>query len=193
MESLRPSVLGIDEGRKLVSSVSMTLVIISFSMLFATLFLSYILLRLNSPVWPPMGIGRVGLGLPTLSTVFIALSSFGYGVFERSYGCGRVDRGYFWVAFLAGVGFMIIQAMFWRSLTLQGIYAGSGAFGSVLYGLTWIHAAHIFVGLALLLWQVPLLKGYGGSQASLRLKNVGIFWHFLSIVWGLIFFGLFIF
>ena len=193
MGRLRSSALGIDEGRRLVSSVAMTLVIVSFSMLFAALFLSYILLRFNSPIWPPMGIGRVGLLFPTLSTVLIALGSVAYGAFERSYGFGRVERGYFWAALLAGVGFMVTQVLLWRSLGLRGIYADSGSFGSVLYGLTWIHAAHIAAAIVLLLWQVPLLKRHGGGRAALRLKNVGIFWHFLGIVWGCIFLGLFIF
>ena len=192
MEQLRSNVLDIDEGDRRVGSVAMTLAIVSFSMLFATLFLSYVLLRFNAPAWPPMGIGRLGLVLPTLSTVFIAASSLAYWAFERSYGIGQVRKAYFWTAVLAGCGFMVSQAMLWHSLELQGIYAGSGAFGSAIYGLTWTHAAHIVLGLLLLLWQIPLLGRRDGS-ALLRLKNVGIFWHFLGIVWGVIFVGLFVY
>ena len=47
----------------------------SWTILFAGLFMSYAVLRIRSPMWPPAGTERVPLLLPILATVVIALSS----------------------------------------------------------------------------------------------------------------------
>ena len=52
------------EGQKIVSSIAMTIVLISFSMLFASLFMGYAVYRIQNPVWPPMGMQRVPTSVP---------------------------------------------------------------------------------------------------------------------------------
>lgn len=163
-----------------VSNISMIVTLISFTMLFATLFLGYAMYRLTSEQWPPMGMEALSLGLPSLSTFVIAFSSYTYWKFEKN---GKT----FWLKATGffGLLFMVSQLMLWSSLQASGLYAGSGIFGSIVYGFTWIHAAHILMGLGALVWLNFKLKRNNATQ--LTVQNVGKFWHFLGIVWLVMF------
>ena len=43
------------QGKAAVSAIGMTVLLISFAMLFATLLLGYIVFRLTTDTWPPQG------------------------------------------------------------------------------------------------------------------------------------------
>ena len=58
------------------SSITMTILLVSFSMLFGTLLLGYLIYRARSAQRPPMGVEVPGFYAPSLSTFFIILSSF---------------------------------------------------------------------------------------------------------------------
>ena len=137
-----------DQGQEIVSSVAMTVTLISFAMLFATLMMGFAMFRFTAPVWPPAGMSRPSLVLPSLSTIFILMSSFSYIWFEKNI---ANKKGLILTIFL-GVGFVLTQSLFWHQLKTQGILASSGIFPSIIYAFTWIHAAHIFTALGLLFW-----------------------------------------
>lgn len=174
----------LSEGEKLSSSIAMTMTLVSFSMLFATLFLGYISYRLTSEIWPPVGMQRLSLGLPTISTLFILLSSFTYLLFENS-----GERKWLGVTTFLGFAFMATQFLFWRDLDLSGIYVDTTIFASMIYAFTWIHAGHVVGGLLGLL---ILLMRLGRHSSALWIKNIGQFWHFLGITWFIIFVGIFV-
>ncbi len=171
------------------SSIAMTVVLISFSMLFATLFLGYALYRSSSTVWPPMGLAQVPLKLPLISTSFILISSF---TFWRA----RSQKlQWVFLTFLLGLGFLISQVIFWKDLKENlSIYPSTGIFGSLLYGLTWIHAAHLILGLAgIMFLLLPYFFKKMQQKSFATFKNVEKFWHFLGVTWLLILVSLFIF
>ena len=81
----KESAMNIDyEGKNIANSIAMIITLVSFTMLFAVFFLGYAIFRFNAQEWPPMGMDRVGLGIPSLSTFFIVLSSVTLVVVERS-------------------------------------------------------------------------------------------------------------
>ncbi|EQC43212.1 cytochrome c oxidase subunit 3 [Bacteriovorax sp. Seq25_V] len=183
------------EGKKIVSSIGMIVLLISFTMLFATLLLGYVVFRMTSEVWPPMGIQRISLVLPTISTIIIALSSLTYFNFEKSYKAKELKNAKlnFALTFLAGLAFMFVQVTLWQSMKLQGLYVTGGIFPSMFYALTWVHAAHIVMAIFALLLIVPsLLKGYVATK-ELWVENIGKFWHFLGIVWFVMYIIMFVF
>lgn len=185
----------ISPDKDLKSSIAMTLTLVSFSMLFAAMLLGYAVIRFNNPIWPPMGMNRVDLFLPTLSTVIIAFSSVSYILFERqSFREGPKNKLYLNLTILAGIGFMVAQFRFWNVLKLEGFYTSDGVFPSLIYGLTWTHAGHIVLALALLLWLfVKNGKMKSEEENLLWIKNTGKFWHFLGIVWLILYLSIFVF
>ena len=184
-----------NEARDTVSSISMTVILISFSMLFASLFLGYVYFRLNQSTWPPMGMDKLSLTYPFLSTVFIFMSSLIYLMMEKwneTISLNKVRYSYLLVL-LFGLGFFYSQFELWSALEEINIFAGSGIFGSILHGFTWIHAAHVVIGYLCLLYLIPSIYFNNKKQIDrLKLKNVGKFWHFLGLVWLIMFVSIFV-
>lgn len=185
------------EARRLEisSSVAMTMAMVAFSMLFATLMLAYFSYRFTADVWPPMGMERVSLGLPTISTVLILMSSLAYYSFETNYTAEDTKaKTYFFATSLLGFAFMACQSLLWYSLKAHGVFVGSSVFASMIYAFTWVHAAHVVGGLIALACLIPTLRGKRTREKSLLwVKNIGLYWHFLGIVWVMIYFSLFVY
>ncbi|MCF8058287.1 MAG: cytochrome c oxidase subunit 3 [Bacteriovoracaceae bacterium] len=184
------------EREKMVSSIAMVMTLVSFSMLFATLMLGYVAYRFTAEVWPPLGMQRASLGLPTISTVIILMSSFSYFLSENSFLQGKLKafRAYYFFTLMLGLAFMVSQLFLWKNLKLIGIYVDSTVFGSIIYAFTWIHAAHVVGGILALLFLIPSIRGTrDGGKSQIWLQNVGQFWHFLGIIWVIIYFGIFVF
>jgi cytochrome c oxidase subunit 3 len=179
------------EGDKIIASVTMVVTLISFAMLFATLMMGFALYRFTAPVWPPAGMEKPSLVIPMISTLLIILSSFFYMNFEKEISKGFIKKqGLIWTLIL-GVGFMASQFLFWSQLKSHGIFVSSGIFPSIIYAFTWIHAAHIVLAIGLLAWLLTALKKED-SMTSIRVSNVGKFWHFLGIVWLIMFVTIFV-
>ncbi len=184
------------ERERMTSSIAMVMTLISFSMLFATLMLGYVAYRFTSVVWPPLGMQRASLEIPTLSTLIILMSSLSYYMSESSFLQNKLKafKNYYFVTLLLGTSFMVSQMFLWQNLKLTGIFVDSTVFGSIIYAFTWVHAGHMVVGLLALLFLIPSLRGKRNEgKTQIWLKSVGQFWHFLGIVWVIMYFSIFIF
>lgn len=177
-----------DQGKEVISSIAMIVTLISFAMLFATLMMAFALFRFTAPVWPPAGMSKPALLLPGLSTFFIFLSSLSYMWFEKNI----ANKKPLILTIILGLGFMTCQSLFWHQLKSVGILASSGIFPSIIYTFTWIHAAHIVVALGLLFWLLFFAFTENDTKAQLRVSSVGKFWHFLGIVWLIMFVTIFV-
>jgi len=184
-----------NEMQKLRSSIAMSVLLVSFSMLFATLILSFVVFRLSSDMWPPMGMERLPLLFPVLSTVLILVSSLTFEFFVGALKKADTElaRILFVSTWVLGLGFMATQFLLWNQMQELGYVLETGIFASMIYSFTWIHAAHIILGLAWLLFLIPALKQQVSfSSFEARILSAGKFWHFLGIVWVLLFITLFV-
>lgn len=185
------------ERSRTAASIAMTIMLVSFSMLFATLFLGYVVFRVQSEFWPPMGMQRVPLFFPLLSTFFIAVSSFTYWRFEKAFFQRldkRVMKGWLFATIALALGFFYSQWMLWNAMWELDLYVAAGVFPSLLHAFTWIHLAHMGLGLILLFilsYKIPRTD-YAIADEN-KVVNFGKYWHFVDIVWLLIFVVLFIF
>ena len=167
------------------NSVAMTVTLISFGMLFLTLFLGYLLVRFNSPTWPPVEIQGMPQLLPFMSTLVIAISSLTCVLMEKK------QSRLFWAAtVLLGIVFLFLQWILWAELNATGILAANGMVPSMVYAFTWVHAGHIVIGLMALMWLGYFL--FKGTATQIKLSNVGKFWHFLGVVWLVMYLTLFV-
>lgn len=177
-----------NQEKILQSSIAMTVTLISFGMLFASLFLGYFLARSNAAVWPPVEIQNLPQLLPFLSTVVMGLSSWTCYLLEK-----REEKKKYWTfTFLLGLAFLGIQWILWSTLKARGIFVGNGQVPSMVYAFTWIHAAHIVMGLAALYWLKKYVFRKTEELTVIKLTNVGKFWHFLGVVWLMMYLMLFV-
>ncbi len=178
---------------ELQNNLAMTVVLISAAMLFVTLFMGYAVYRSSADVWPPMGVAKVSLWLPLLSTILISISS--WYCYQVRLSVAKNDlaaaKGHLGLTTLLGVAFMLAQSGLWFSMKNSGVFVTSGIFASVMYGFTWIHAVHVVLGLfalGYLRWVLRTPSPYLLQKTI----NVEKFWHFLGVVWVVMFLGLFV-
>ena len=183
-----PSAREAIESRK-THFVGMIMALASWSMLFASLFFAYAVLRISSATWPPLGASRLPVALPAFNTLVLLLSSvvLWRGTDPRREAPGRLARAVLATTAL-GALFLALQLVVWIPLWTGGFRMDSGVYASLFYGLTVFHAVHVLAGLVALAW---LLRGArSGRYASARQNPVrlsAMFWHFVDVVWVLMF------
>lgn len=177
-----------NELENLKNSVAMTVTLISFGMMFASLFLGYFLVRFNAPTWPPVEIENMPKLLPFLSTLVMGLSSLTYYKLEKG-----TERKKFWIGTVVlGLCFLGLQFALWNALAESGILVTNGNVPSMVYAFTWLHAGHIVMALGLLLWLGNFIFRKPQGLTEAKLINVGKFWHFLGVIWLLMYLMLFV-
>lgn len=175
------------------NNLAMTVALISWGMLFATLLMGYAIYRMNSNVWPPMGFEKISLIIPVLSTAVILVSSLFCYKTKVLISLNKLEdaKRYLNFTLITGVLFLGLQTVLWSHLKSTGVYVSSGIFASIIYAFTWIHAAHVIGGLAALIYLVFQLKN-NGKNLFQKILNVEKFWHFLGIIWIVIFLTVFV-
>lgn len=155
-------------------------------MLFVCMFGSYYYLGSNKDRWahekPPE------LILPFLLLAILLSSSVVLHWGERRVKAGAETAGriLLWITVLIGFAFLTVQgfeyATHWKDLTPY-----SDSYGSIFYTITGLHAAHVIVGLLMLMY-VGILPWEGRSRRSPHIpyETVALYWHFVDAVWILI-------
>ena len=128
----------------------------------------------------------------TLMLVLASLALHGATVSSRQ---DRVAdmRTRLWVAGAFSISFLVGQALVWRELLALGYFAASNPANAFFYLLTALHGLHLLGGLGVLAMTVT--KIYGGVEPDQLKRSVelcAVYWHFLLVVW-LVVFGLLFF
>jgi cytochrome c oxidase subunit 3 len=163
--------------------LGMLLFIISEVMIFGAFFTAYFFLRVvsNDP-WPAHGteLPKVVAGFNTailLSsslTIHWALTSIKNG---NRFG---LKAGVLSTFFL-GLTFLFVQV---NEYVHVGFAPHDTAQGSIFYGLTGLHGAHVTVGLILLgIVTVRAFRGHYTPEEHRGVEVPGIYWHFVDIMW----------
>jgi heme/copper-type cytochrome/quinol oxidase subunit 3 len=87
-----------------------------------------------------------------------------------------------------GMTFLGIQGFEYVKLWQEGLTPAGNLFGSAFYTLTGFHGTHVFVGVIILLGVLlKALAGGFGPKNYLGIELAGLYWHFVDLVWILIF------
>jgi len=83
--------------------------------------------------------------------------------------------------FLLGLTFLCVQI---NEYVFIGFAPADNAQGSIFYGLTGLHGAHVFVGLTLLaMATVRAFRGHFTPKEHRGIEIPGIYWHFVDVMW----------
>ena len=95
-----------------------------------------------------------------------------------------------WLLATAGFGaiFLGFQSYEFTHFYHEGLTLGTNLFGSSFFVLTGFHGAHVTIGVIWLmaLW-VQALRGKLGQADAVKVEVAGLYWHFVDIVWIVIF------
>ena len=89
---------------------------------------------------------------------------------------------------LLGAVFLFIQVNEYINLTQEGMTPQAFAQGSIFYGLTGLHGAHVAIGLTLLIMAtVRAFRGHFSAAEHRGVEVPGIYWHFVDVMWVIVF------
>jgi cytochrome c oxidase subunit 3/cytochrome o ubiquinol oxidase subunit 3 len=89
---------------------------------------------------------------------------------------------------LLGITFVGGQVFEFTVFVKEGLTLSRNLFGSSFFVLTGFHGAHVTVGILMLLTLYGMsLAGRLPTERALRVELVGLYWHFVDIVWIVIF------
>ena len=103
---------------------------------------------------------------------------------------GDVHRNRVWLATTAMLGAVFIGGQVYEFTTFyrEGLGYTTNIFGSAFYTLTGFHGVHVSVGIVMLLSLLVMsLRGNLGPERAEAVETVGLYWHFVDIVWIVIF------
>jgi cytochrome c oxidase subunit 3/cytochrome o ubiquinol oxidase subunit 3 len=103
---------------------------------------------------------------------------------------GEMRRCRVWLVTTALLGATFIGGQVYEFTTFyrKGLGFTTNIFGSAFYTLTGFHGVHVSVGIIMLLSLfVMSLKGTLTPERAETVEIVGLYWHFVDIVWILIF------
>ena len=169
------------------STLGMLLFIISEVMVFGAFFTAYFFLRVvNGDQWP-----AAGTELPKLvafvNTCILVSSSFTvhWALVSARRGNRFGLQASMLTTFLLGATFLFIQINeYWHI----GFAPQDTAQGTIFYGLTGLHGAHVFVGLTLLaMVNVRAWRGHYSPEDHRGVEVPGIYWHFVDVMWIVVF------
>jgi heme/copper-type cytochrome/quinol oxidase subunit 3 len=169
--------------------VAMWIFLGSECLLFGALITTYVLYRGRSTVGPyPHDLFDIGY---TSVSSFVLLASSLTMVLALS-AIQRGDHGRLRVWLLAtallGMTFIGGQVYEFTSFVREGLTLHTNLFGTTFFVLTGFHGAHVTVGILMLLSLVALsLAGRLPQDRALTVELVGLYWHFVDIVWIIIF------
>ena len=173
--------------------LGMVLFITSEVMFFSGLFAAYFATRAaNVDDWPPEVFQHVldPLGLIMIATIILVLSSFTcqFAVWSIRRGDRRGFIRNTAITFVLGVIFLAMQVVDYSILFGEGLTLASGPFGTTYFTLTGFHGAHVFGGVLML--GVVLYRGMAGQFSAKHhdaVEAVSLYWHFVDVVWILLF------
>jgi cytochrome c oxidase subunit 3 len=172
------------------SFVGMVIALASWTMLFASLFFAYAVLRLRATTWPPDGLTPLPRLLPAINTLVLLVSSAALrsGTRPEAEETPGALLGALNTTIALGALFLALQFAVWIPLWRSGFTIASGTYGSIFFGLTTLHAVHVLAGLVALACLVPRARRgayVSGRQNAVRLT--AMFWDYMDVIWVLMF------
>jgi cytochrome c oxidase subunit 1 len=158
-------------------------------MLFGTLIATYMAYRGKSTVGPhPHEI--LNIPLTTLSTFDLLMSSLLMVLALDAVIRDDRKQARLWLAGTAFFGLIFVgfQVYEFTHFVNEGLTLQQNLFGSTFYVLTGFHGGHVTLGVALLVTLLVLdLRGKLGAVDAPKVEAVGLYWHFVDVVWIAIF------
>jgi cytochrome c oxidase subunit 3/cytochrome o ubiquinol oxidase subunit 3 len=125
----------------------------------------------------------VGTALLLFSSLFIVLALYGAQKGNR-----KMLLGWLGATLVCGMFFVGMQVYEFTHFAHKGLTLSRNMFGASFYVLTGFHGTHVTIGVIWLLTMFVLaLRGKLTPNRSLNLEMAALYWHFVDVVWIVIF------
>ena len=158
-------------------------------MFFGTLIATYMVYK-NRSLDGPLPRETFDVPYTSVSAFVLLLSSLTMVLALAAIQRGEERRMRIWLAATALLGCVFLGGQFYEFTTFyaDGLTLSRNLFGSTFFTLTGFHGTHVFIGVFWLLSLVAQsVRGRLHQEHSLWVEIAGLYWHFVDIVWILIF------
>ncbi len=171
------------------SKLAMWIYLGSEVVIFASLMAVYAVFRLNNPDIVSGVHEELGIILVSINTFLLLASSWAMVMGLREIKRGNQDGLVRWIGLTAILGavFVGLQYVEYNELAHVGISLGN-EFGMRFYAPTAFHGVHVIIGV---LWALRIAyrgrQGIYGPRNYLAVEIFGLYWHFVDVVWIILF------
>jgi len=173
------------DNRKLL----MWLFLGSECLFFGSLIAAYLLYRDRSVVGPyPSDL--FDIPFTSVSAFVLLMSSVSMVLALAAIQRGNIRSMQVWLFTTAILGVLFVsgQAYEFTVFHREGLSLSQNLFGTTFFVLTGFHGAHVTVGVLVLMSLFAMsLRGKLTQEKSLNVELAGLYWHFVDIVWIVIF------
>jgi cytochrome c oxidase subunit III len=177
--------------------LGMMLFIISEIMVFGAFFTAYFFIRVvhdgqPAPHWFPISGHDLPKAVAGVNTAILLSSSITMHWAQTGIKNGNrfALKAGMLTTFLLGLTFLFIQINEYVHL---GFAPQDFAQGTIFYGLTGLHGAHVFIGLTLLLMvTIRAFRGHFSPEQHRGVEVPGIYWHFVDVMWVIVYTSVYI-
>ena len=187
-------------GRATMGRIGMWIFLLSDMFSFSGLLLAYGILRGGSERWIPEGAPELGIGFTAILTFILICSSVSMVMAYAAAVERNKKKTSFWLAVTIGGGLLFLCGQlqeYWgvfhflighEGLVQEGLAWGSSHYATTFYCITGFHGLHVLSGviyLSAVLFRNAIGKYENGDYNEVEM--VGLFWHFVDLVWILVF------
>jgi cytochrome c oxidase subunit 3 len=162
--------------------------LIAESAIFLGLFTAYLIFRSTAQVWPPEGTPERELLLPGINSIILIASSFVMHQGQSAIKKNDVSGLKLWFGLTALMGIIFLLGQGYEYFHLE-FGLTTNLFASFFYVLTGFHGLHVTLGLLLILavlWR-SRENGHYSSQSHFGVEAAELYWHFVDVVWVILF------
>jgi heme/copper-type cytochrome/quinol oxidase subunit 3 len=174
------SVMGLPTGR-----LAVWWVIASEIVIFGGLLGAYVMFRLSHDSWAEQA--AVTNTLAGAFNTFVLLTSSLSAVLAHQaaeQGNGRKAAKMLYFTVLGGGVFLVVKAFEWTYEISHGYTLASNLFWSFYYTAAGLHALHVIAGMVIMLF---VARTAARNEELQRVENIGLYWHFVDLVWIFLF------
>ncbi len=158
-------------------------------MFFSGLIVVYLVMRGRSTAGPlPHEV--LDIPLTAVNTFVLLCSSLTMVTALSAIQKGNASRMRLWLIVTAVLGLVFLsgQAFEFNKLFNEGLSLDTNLFGATFFTLTGFHGTHVFIGVLWICFVLARAFRGGITQSNhLAVELVGLYWHFVDIVWIIIF------
>ena len=160
--------------------------LMSDAILFAILFATYVTMTPNTASGPT-GAQLFDLRSVFVQTLLLLFSSFTMGMAAITVKYARpLLHFYVWMAvtLALALGFLGLELRDFVAMLEAGASPGRSGYLSSFWGLVPLHGLHVVFGCLWLIVMLAQVRAFGPAPfVKTRLLRLGLFWHFLDLVW----------
>jgi cytochrome c oxidase subunit III len=150
------------------------------------------------PAWPTNGpyskdpfTPMSAIGIPLLNTIILVSSGGTLTIAHHALKEGRRDALKFWLFLTIVLGFTFLgfQAYeYTHAYSELNLKLSTGVYGSTFFMLTGFHGFHVTIGAIMLsVMLVRAFRGHFDAQHHFAFEAAAWYWHFVDVVWLLLF------